>query len=199
MRRRRSLLSPASPARGLTRSPPARASTRRCSTTTSGDKRGLYTAVLMRNFDRVQVAVDEALAAPGSARRRLEAVITALTRVVQEHPDHPRIVLREIASGAVNLPPEALARMLEVVGVVRQSPRGGHCRRRVPPSRPGAHPPHASSARSSFSTPPRRSASGRPQLGPGFDLPEPTADVAAFLNAMLLDGIAVRPGKGVRP
>jgi TetR/AcrR family transcriptional regulator len=162
-----------------------------------GDKRALYTAVMMRNFDRVRIAVDGALAAPGSARSRLEAVITALTRVVQEHPDHPRIVLREIASGAVNLPPEVLARMLEVVGVVRQlleeGIAGGEFRRLDPVL---THLSIVGAIIFLNATAPIRDRAA--QLGPGFDLPEPTADVATFLKAMLLDGIAVPPGKGVR-
>jgi AcrR family transcriptional regulator len=162
-----------------------------------GDKRELYTAVLIRNFDRVRIAVDEALAAPGSARQRLEAVITALTRVVQEHPDHPRIVLREIASGAADLPPPALARMLEVVGVVRellgQGMAAGEFRSLDPVL---THLGIIGAIVFLNATAPIRERAAA--LGPGFDIPEPTTDVAAFLNAMLLDGIAAPPGKGVR-
>jgi len=162
-----------------------------------GDKRELYTAVLMRNFDRLQVAVDEALAAPGSARFRLEAVITALTKVVQVYPDHPRIVLREIASGAVNLPPEVLARMLEVVGVVRQLLGEGTAAGEFRPLDPVlTHLGIVGAIVFLNATAPIRERAAA--LGPGFDIPEPAADVAAFLNTMLLDGIATPPGKGVR-
>jgi hypothetical protein len=33
-------------------------------------------------------------------------------------------------------------------------------------------------------------------LGPGFSLPEPTTDIASFINLMLLDGLAAdrKPG-----
>ena len=163
-----------------------------------GDKRALYTAVLMRNFDRVQAAVEEALTLSGSARLRLEAVITALTKVVREHPDHPRIVLREIVSGAVHLPPEALARMLEVVGVVRgllaEGTAAGEFRRLDPVL---THLGIVGAIIFLNATAPIRERAA--ELGPGFDIPEPTTDVAAFLNAMLLDGIAVPPKKGVHP
>ncbi|MCU0234397.1 MAG: TetR/AcrR family transcriptional regulator, partial [Thermoanaerobaculales bacterium] len=90
-----------------------------------GDKRALYAAVLMRNFDRVQAAIGEGLGVTGSARRRLEAVILALTAMVRAYPDHPRIVLREMASGAANLAPGVVARMMEVVSVVRDLLREG--------------------------------------------------------------------------
>ena len=33
-------------------------------------------------------------------------------------------------------------------------------------------------------------------LGPAFDLPEPTADIAGFLNRILLDGLASPNPKG---
>jgi TetR/AcrR family transcriptional regulator len=155
-----------------------------------GGKRALYTAVLMRNFDYVQRAVDAALEVEGSARQRLESVISALTVVVREYPDHPRIVLREIASGAVNLPPQALARMLEVVDVVRrlleEGTAGGQFRSLDPVLT------HLTIVGAvvflNAATPLRERAA---ELTPEIPLPEPTADVAGFLNDMLLGGIAV--------
>jgi TetR/AcrR family transcriptional regulator len=162
-----------------------------------GDKRALYTAVFLRNLERVQAAVDEALTAPGSARFRLESVITALTKVVQKLPDHPRIVLREIASGAGDLPPEVLARMLEVVDVVRRLLEEGTAGGEFRPLDPVlTHLSIIGAIVFLNATAPIRERAAA--LGPGFDIPEPTADVAAFLNAMLLDGIAAPSGKGVR-
>jgi AcrR family transcriptional regulator len=160
-----------------------------------GDKRALYTAVLTRNFDRVQRAVAAAMGVRGPARLRLEAVITALTRVVQEHPDHPRIVLREIASGAVNLPPEAFARMLEVVDVVRGLLEEGTAAGEFRPLDPVlAHLTIVGALIFLNATAPlRERAAG---LGPDFDMPEPTADVAGFLNDLLLGGIAVTTSTG---
>lgn len=162
-----------------------------------GDKRSLYTAVLMRNFDRVRRAVDAALELRGRARPRFEAVIRALTQVVQDHPDHPRIVLREIASGAADLPPEVLTRMLEVVDVVRrlleEGTASGEFRRLDPVL---AHLTIVGALIFLNATAPMRERAE--QLGPGFNIPEPTADVAGFLNDMLLDGIAVAPEAGGR-
>ena len=154
-----------------------------------GDKRALYTAVLMRNFDRVRSAIETALATAGTARQRFEAVITALTDVVREYPDHPRIVLREIASGAASLPPEALARMLEVVGVVRDLLQEGVANGEFRVLDPVlTHLTIVGALIFLNATAPIRERAA--ELGPGFDLPEPTADVAAFLTDMLLDGIA---------
>jgi TetR/AcrR family transcriptional regulator len=158
-----------------------------------GDKQALYTAVLTRNFDRVRAAIDGALTVAGPARVRLEAVISALTRVVQEYPDHPRIVLREIASGAVHLSPEALARMLEVVGVVRDLLRegieSGEFRRLDPVL---THLTIVGALVFLNATKPIRERAAA--LGPDLELPEPTADVAGFLSDMLLDGVA-GPGR----
>jgi AcrR family transcriptional regulator len=160
-----------------------------------GDKRALYTAVLMRNFDRVQAAIGRALTTTGSARRRLEAVIAAFSGMVQQYPDHPRIVLREIASGAANLPPEVLARMLEVVEVVREllgeGMTGGEFRRLDPVL---THLTIVGAVVFLNAMAPVRDRAA--ELGPGFELPEADADVAAFLNSILLDGIAVGPDPG---
>lgn len=158
-----------------------------------GDKRALYTAVLMRNFDRVRDVIDTVLTAEGTTRHRLEAVITALTNVVRAYPDHPRIMLREIASGAANLPPEGLARMLEMVAVVRDLLREGVSSGEFRPLDPVlTHLTIVGALIFLNATAPIRERAA--QLGSNFDFPEPTVDVAAFLNDMLLDGVvATRP------
>jgi AcrR family transcriptional regulator len=154
-----------------------------------GDKTALYSAVLLRNFERVRVALDEALATGGSARARLEAVITALTRMVQRHPDHPRMMLREIASGAASLEPEVLAAMLEVVGVVRALIAEGTATgefRAIDPVL--THLTLVGAVVFLNATAPIRDRAAN--LGPGFSLPEPTTDIARFINLMMLDGLA---------
>jgi len=160
-----------------------------------GDKQTLYTAVLMRNFDRVSAALEEATTTDGSARVRLEGVISALTRMVQQYPDHPRIVLREIASGAVNLPPEVLARMLEVVDVVRgllaEGADAGEFRDLDPVL---AHLTIVGSVVFLNATAPIRGRAA--ELVPERSLPEPTTDIAAFLSTLLLDGLAVGSDAG---
>ena len=83
-----------------------------------GDKRALYGEVLKRNFGRIEKAIEENLPDEGSAADRLRAVITIVERAIAANPDHPRIVLREFASGAANLPEEILRRMLGLLAVV---------------------------------------------------------------------------------
>ena len=154
-----------------------------------GDKTAQYSAVLLRNFGRVRLALDEALAAGGTARQRLEAVITALTRMVQRYPDHPRMMLREIASGAASLEPEVLAAMLEVVGVVRALIAEGTATgefRAIDPVL--THLTLVGAVVFLNATAPIRDRAAA--LGPGFSLPEPTTDIARFINLMMLDGLA---------
>ena len=154
-----------------------------------GDKTALYSAVLLRNFDRVRMAIDEALTAGGTARQRLEPLITALTRMVQRHPDHPRMMLREIASGAASLEPEVLAAMLEVLGVVRGLIAEGTAAGEFRPLDPVlTHLTLVGAVVFLNATWPIRDRAAA--LGPGFSLPEPTADIAAFINQMMLDGLA---------
>jgi AcrR family transcriptional regulator len=160
-----------------------------------GDKQTLYTAVLMRNFDRVSAALARATTVEGTARQRLEAVIDAMSRMVQRYPDHPRIVLREIASGAVHLPTEVLARMLEVVEVVRgllvEGVAAGEFRDLDPVL---AHLTIVGAVVFLNATAPIRGRAA--ELVPERSLPEPTADIAAFLSTLLLDGLAARSGQG---
>jgi AcrR family transcriptional regulator len=160
-----------------------------------GDKTALYSAVLLRNFGRVRVALDEAMSSGGTARQRLEAVITAVTRMVQRHPDHPRMMLREIASGAASLEPEVLGAMLEVVGVVRaliaEGTAAGEFRTIDPVL---THLTLVGAVLFLNAVAPIRDRAAA--LGPGFSLPEPTTDIARFINVMLLDGLAAAPTSG---
>jgi len=84
-----------------------------------GNKQALYTAVLARNFDHMEKALDEALASDTSIHEQLEALIAGIARTLRDLPDHPRIVLREFASAGTNLQPEVLERMVKVLGKVR--------------------------------------------------------------------------------
>jgi AcrR family transcriptional regulator len=84
-----------------------------------GNKQDLYTAVLTRNFDRMDEALVDAMKIGGSASDRLRAIIAAVARALKAIPDHPRIVLREFASGGTNLQPEVLERMVKILVMVR--------------------------------------------------------------------------------
>ncbi len=157
-----------------------------------GDKQVLYSAVLMRNFDRVADALAQVRDAGGSPRTRLVAVVTELTRIVQQYPDHPRMVLREVASGAATLPPEVLARMLEVVdtvaGLLGEGVAAGEFRRTEPVL---THLAIVGTVVFVNALAPlrQRAAELRPEVG----LPGSSADIAAFLSDLLLEGISA-PG-----
>lgn len=160
-----------------------------------GDKRTLYNAVLTRNFDRVGAAVKEALTTEGSARDRLEEVISAITAMVQRHPEHPRIVLREMASGGIHLRTDVLAHMLEVVNIVRELITEGADAGEFRPIDPVlAHLTIVGSVVFLNATSPLRDRAA--ELGSGFALPKPTTDISRFLSTMLLDGLAVRSDPG---
>jgi TetR/AcrR family transcriptional regulator len=160
-----------------------------------GDKQALYTAVLVRNFDRVADALAHVLEDKGSPRSRLVAVITELTRMVQQHPDHPRMVLREVASGAANLPPEALSRMLEVVDIVAGLLGEGVAVGEFRPTEPVLT--HLAIVGmvvfiNAISPLRQRAAEMRPEAG----LPDSSTDIASFLSDLLLEGIAARGADG---
>jgi len=84
-----------------------------------GNKQDLYTAVLTRNFDRLDKALDGCLTAEGTTPDRLRAIIAGVARALKANPDHPRIVLREFASGGTHLQPEVLERLARIFGMVR--------------------------------------------------------------------------------
>jgi AcrR family transcriptional regulator len=154
-----------------------------------GDKQALYTAVLLRNFERVSRHLAAAQAGGGGPRQRLERTIAAVSDAVRDHPDHPRIMLREVASGAVHLPDDVLARMLGVVETVRgllaEGVAAGELRRTEPVLT------HLAIVGAvvflNAIAPLRERAAGH---APAGALPEPTADIGAFLADLLLNGLA---------
>ena len=161
-----------------------------------GNKQTLYTAVLMCNFDRVEAALAEATAPEGPARDRLAAVIATVTRTMQTYPDHPRIVLRELASAGDHLQPEVLDRMLRVVEIVRgllaDGVRNGEFRATEPVM---THLTMIGASLILNAVAPLRSRAAA--IGPGMQIPDDDAEVAPFLTDLLLNGIAA-PGSGER-
>lgn len=162
-----------------------------------GDKRALYAEVLNRNFGRIEKALEEGLLKEGSASDQLRAVITIVERAIVANPDHPRIVLREFASGAANLPVEILHRMLGLLTIVRDiladGTESGEFRRTDPVMT------HLSFIGAilmlSVVSPLRERVE---DLGPSIDFPDPDTDIARFLGDLLLEGIATpRSGESV--
>lgn len=160
-----------------------------------GDKQALYTAVLLRNFDRVTARLAAAQAEGGGARERLERTVRALSDAVRDNPDHPRIVLREVASGAVHLPDDVLARMLGVVRVVQEllaeGVAAGELRRTEPLL---THLAIVGAVVFLNSIAPLRERAAA--LAPVGTLPEPATDIGAFVADLLLTGLATNAATG---
>ena len=154
-----------------------------------GDKQALYSEVLNRNFGRIEKALQEGLPNEGSPSDRLRAVITIVERAIAANPDHSRIVLREFASGAANLPAEILQRMLGLLTVVRNiladGTGNGEFRRTDPVM---THLTLIGAILMSSVVSPLRERVA--DLGPTIEFPGSDADVARFLGDLLLEGIA---------
>lgn len=154
-----------------------------------GDKRALYGEVLKRNFGRIEKALEEHLPDEGSAADRLRAVITIVERAIAANPDHPRIVLREFASGAANLPQEILRRMLGLLTVVKdilaEGTGSGEFRRTEPVM---THLTLVGALLMLNVVSPLRERFA--DLGSTIDVPDADTDIARFLGDLLLQGIA---------
>jgi TetR/AcrR family transcriptional regulator len=156
-----------------------------------GNKQALYTSVMMRNFDRIETALANVMTSGGSARDRLTAVIATITRTLQRYPDHPRIVLRELASAGGHLEPEVLDRMLRVVDIVRgllaDGVRSGEFRATEPVM---THLTMIGASLILNAVAPLRSRAA--ELGPEMQIPASEVEVAPFLTDLLLNGISAR-------
>ena len=154
-----------------------------------GNKQTLYTAVLMRNFDRVEAALAQATARAGSARDRLSALIAAVTQMMKKHPDHPRIVLREFVSAGSNLSPDVLQRMLGILGTVgtilSDGVESGEFRTTDPVL---THLTLIGASLVLNAVAPLRTRAT--EISPDFRFPDDDADVAGFLADLLQNGIA---------
>jgi TetR/AcrR family transcriptional regulator len=154
-----------------------------------GDKRALYGEVLKRNFGRIEKALEENLPDEGSAADRLRAVITIVERAIASNPDHPRIVLREFASGAANLPEEVLRRMLGLLTVVgdilAEGSGSGEFRRTEPVM---THLTLIGALLMLNVVSPLRERVA--DLGSTIDVPGADAGASSFLGDLLLHGIA---------
>ena len=163
-----------------------------------GDKQALYTSVLLRNFDWVTARIAAVQAEGGSPRARLERTVKALSDAVRDNPDHPRIVLREVASGAVHLPDDVLARMLGVVRVVQELLAEGVASGQLRPTEPLlTHLAIVGAVVFLSSVAPLRERAAA--LAPAGTVPETATDVGAFVADLLLSGLAAGASTGDRP
>jgi AcrR family transcriptional regulator len=154
-----------------------------------GNKQALYTAVLTRNFDRMEEALAGALAAGGTTPDRLRAIITGVAEALKAIPDHPRIVLREFASGGTNLEPVVLERLLHILEMVRGLLADGVRSKEFRATDPVMT--HLTLVGASLilnaAAPLRERVS---KIESGVRMPDDDADVGAFLADLLMHGIA---------
>jgi AcrR family transcriptional regulator len=154
-----------------------------------GNKQALYTAVLTRNFDRVEEALAGALATGGSTADRLVAIITGVSQALKANPDHPRIVLREFASGGDNLEAVVLERLMQIIGMVRGLLAEGVRNEEFRATDPVMT--HLTLVGASLilnaAFPLRERVT---EIDSGVGLPDPDSDAGAFLADLLMHGIA---------
>lgn len=84
-----------------------------------GDKEALYEAVLLRNFKALGAAMDAAASQASDATGRFRKVLEALVSTLTAIPEHPRLMLGEIASGAAHLPGPVFREMAGIFGRIR--------------------------------------------------------------------------------
>lgn len=162
-----------------------------------GNKQELYTAVLTRNFDRMEAVLTEVLDSDGSASERLQALIIAVNRMLKNLPDHSRIVLREFASAGSHLQTEILERMVRIIGTVRgllaEGVQEGEFRST---NKVMTHLTLIGASLVLNSLGPLRDRVA--ELGPGLGLPDKNEDIGEFLADLLLNGIT-EPATGDSP
>jgi TetR/AcrR family transcriptional regulator len=154
-----------------------------------GNKQDLYTAILKRNFDRMDEALVGAATTEGSTPDRLWALIAGVARALKANTDHPRIVLREFASGGANLQPEVLERLVKILGMVRNlladGVRNGEFRTTDPVMT------HLTLVGASLILNAVTPLVGRvSEIDPEIRFPDDNADVGVFLADLLLNGIS---------
>ncbi len=152
-----------------------------------GNKQALYTAVLSRNFDRMEKSLGSVVDLGGSPREKVEALIQEIARVLRELPDHPRIVLRELASAGSNLQPEVIERMVGLLGTVRallgDGVQSGEFRATDPVRT------HLTVIGASLMLTAASALLDRvSEVEPGIDIP--ATDAGSFLADLLINGIA---------
>ena len=84
-----------------------------------GGKEALYEAVLMENFERLARALEVARQGGKDPEEQMRRVLDALIRTLNEIPEHPRIMARELSAGATHLPSRAVDEMTRVFGIVK--------------------------------------------------------------------------------
>jgi TetR/AcrR family transcriptional regulator len=162
-----------------------------------GDKAALHAAVLVGYLERLREVVQAACAAGQDPAGRLRGVISAFFALFNAAPPFPQIMLRELASGGADLPPEALHTMGDIMDTTRRILEDGRTDsvfRAVNPLL--AHLLVVGSAFFLSNAQRMRGRAGELRVPP--DAVPRTEDVAEVLTDLILNGITNRstPGGG---
>jgi len=84
-----------------------------------GGKAGLYSAILKATFGGMTLGVGEIVSSDASPEEKLRRLIRAIGRMVEQRPNLPRMVLREILSGGERIDSETLPNFLAMFAAVR--------------------------------------------------------------------------------
>jgi TetR/AcrR family transcriptional regulator len=84
-----------------------------------GDKAALFAEVVNSNVEGIRQAVSSALSGLDDPSQRLRAIPREFARTAAKHRYLPQLMLREIAAGGPNLPPEAVAMIAEIMGMTK--------------------------------------------------------------------------------
>jgi TetR/AcrR family transcriptional regulator len=94
-----------------------------------GDKQALYAAVLHDVFGRVAQSILENVGEAATPLEKLKAYFSTIERTIFEHPDIPRIMLREVASKGEHLPHIVISDFIQIFlklsGILHEGERQG--------------------------------------------------------------------------
>lgn len=160
-----------------------------------GNKQALYTAVLKRNVECLEKELLDSLGSQLSPAERFRLVISTIGSFLQSFPDHPRIMLREFASGGDRMEPVVIEGLVRILAMIRslleEGVRSGEFRATDPLMT------HISVVGASLvlnAVQPLRSRVVA--IGPTFEVPGEGVDVGAFLSDFLLHGLSTSsPGE----
>jgi TetR/AcrR family transcriptional regulator len=102
-----------------------------------GDKKTLYAEVLHGVIGRVAERVEQEIEKAGNPEEKLRTYISEFYNAISSNPEMPRIMIREIASGGINLPEiffKDLLRIISIItGVIEAGTKSGVFIKTLPP------------------------------------------------------------------
>ncbi|MEW5807078.1 MAG: TetR/AcrR family transcriptional regulator [Acidobacteriota bacterium] len=101
-----------------------------------GDKASLYAAVILSVIHGTWERIGDSIEAASSSEDKLRTLITGIAQAATASPHYPRLILRELATGAINLPEPVLKEWTGIFQKVRALLEEGQRERRFRPVDP---------------------------------------------------------------